>query len=113
MAYRERLALKQEVLTIECQPACAPCCNAPSLSSPIPRMPEGKPAGVRCVQLTANNRCAIYGRPERPKVCAALRASEEMCGHSAEEALRYLAELEHLTRPDPPAATGLAAAPEP
>jgi len=84
---------------MECRPGCGACCIAPSLSSPIPGMPDGKPAGIRCVQLTETNLCAIYGRPDRPAVCTALRASEEMCGHSVEEALRYLAELEHLTRP--------------
>ena len=32
---------------------CGACCIAPSLSSPLPGMPKGKPAGVRWVQLTA------------------------------------------------------------
>lgn len=63
-------------------------------------MPEGKPAGVRCVQLTPDNRCRLYGRPERPEVCVRLRPSEGMCGHNAEEALAYLAELERITRPE-------------
>jgi hypothetical protein len=60
-------------------------------------MPDGKPAGVRCVQLTADNRCKIFGQPERPEVCNRLRPNEEMCGNSAEEALAYLFELERLT----------------
>lgn len=63
-------------------------------------MPNGKPAGVRCVQLTTNNRCAIFGRSERPGVCAALRPTNEMCGTSREEALAYLGDLERLTAPD-------------
>jgi len=61
-------------------------------------MPEGKPAGVRCVQLTADLRCAIFGQPERPAVCASLRPSAEMCGGSAAEAHEYLSVLERLTR---------------
>jgi hypothetical protein len=66
-------------------------------------MPDGKPAGVRCVQLTADNLCRLYGRPERPRVCNGLRPSPEMCGESASEALAYLTELERLTAPDMPA----------
>lgn len=62
-------------------------------------MPDGKPAGVRCVQLTDDNRCAIFGRPERPRVCDALRPMEEMCGTSAAEAFAYLERLERLTAP--------------
>jgi uncharacterized protein len=60
-------------------------------------MPKGKPAGVRCVQLTPDNRCALFGKPERPAVCQGLRPSAEMCGTSREEALGILAELESLT----------------
>ena len=84
---------------MNCRPGCAACCIAPSISSPIPGMPGGKPAGVRCVQLTADNRCKIFGRPERPEVCNRLRPTQEMCGNSAEEALAYLFELERLTTP--------------
>ena len=62
-------------------------------------MPNGKPAGVRCVQLTPDNRCKLFGRPERPEVCRSLRPSEEMCGTSTAEALAYLANLELATRP--------------
>jgi hypothetical protein len=62
-------------------------------------MPGGKPAGVRCVQLTPDNRCRLFGKPERPAVCASLRPSEEMCHSSAEEALAWLAWLEAETTP--------------
>ena len=62
-------------------------------------MPDGKPAGVRCVQLTDDLRCALFGKPERPAVCASLRPMEEMCGASASEALAILAELEKMTAP--------------
>ena len=43
-------------------------------------MPQGKPAGVRCAQLLDDNRCAIFGQPERPAVCGGLQPSPEMCG---------------------------------
>jgi hypothetical protein len=62
-------------------------------------MPAGKPAGVRCVQLTADFRCAIFGTPERPEVCNKLRPSQEMCGETAREAYEYLARLERATAP--------------
>jgi uncharacterized protein len=61
-------------------------------------MPDGKPAGVRCIHLTADYRCALFGKPERPAVCNSLRASEEMCGTTAREAYDYLARLERATR---------------
>ncbi|HEY2345459.1 MAG TPA: YkgJ family cysteine cluster protein [Xanthomonadaceae bacterium] len=82
-----------------CRPGCGACCIAPSISSPIPGMPQGKPAGVRCVQLTDDNRCAIFGRPERPKVCSSLRPSPAMCGADREEAMELLAALEACTAP--------------
>ena len=62
-------------------------------------MPHGKPAGVRCVQLTDDNRCRLFGLPERPAVCKALRPSAEMCGQSADEAYAFLIALERATHP--------------
>jgi uncharacterized protein len=85
---------------LECRAGCGACCIAPSISSPIPGMPNGKPAGVRCAQLTADNRCALFGKPERPAVCASLQPSAEMCGRSTEEAMIWLTQLERDTEPD-------------
>lgn len=62
-------------------------------------MPHGKPAGVRCVQLDEGNRCRIFGQPGRPAVCAQLMPSADMCGSNAFEALAWLTQLEHDTRP--------------
>ncbi|MDP4093254.1 MAG: YkgJ family cysteine cluster protein [Bacillota bacterium] len=84
---------------MECRPGCAACCIAVSISSPIPGMPEGKPAGIRCIQLTPDNKCKIFGKPERPRVCTSLMPSKEMCGNSSGHAMDYLAELEKLTEP--------------
>ncbi len=84
---------------MECRTGCGACCIAPSISSPIPGMPRGKPAGVRCVQLLPDNRCAIFGRPERPAVCMSLRPNEQMCGSSREAAMAFLEALETLTLP--------------
>jgi len=83
---------------MNCRPGCAACCIAPSISSAIPGMPSGKPAGVRCVQLTDDYRCAIFNRPQRPSCCSGLRPSLEMCGASREHALAFLDRLEAATR---------------
>ncbi|WP_298816125.1 YkgJ family cysteine cluster protein [Chloroflexus sp.] len=85
---------------MECRVGCGACCIAPSISSPIPGMPGGKPAGVRCIQLTADNRCALYGLPERPSICVRLRPHPEMCGSSAAEAMELLSRLERATQPE-------------
>jgi uncharacterized protein len=86
---------------MECRSGCGACCIAPSITSPIPGMPNGKPAGVRCVQLDEANRCRIFGQPERPAFCGGLQASVEMCGDSQQHALHWLARLEQLTAPTP------------
>lgn len=87
-------------MIMECRIGCGACCIAPSISSALPGMPNGKPAGVRCVQLSDDNRCLLFGKPERPAVCRSLKPSEEMCGNTAEEALIYLTRLEKATKPE-------------
>ena len=86
---------------MDCRPDCGACCIAPSITSPIPGMPKGKPAGVRCIQLTDYLRCAIFGQPERPAFCGGLQPEPAMCGDNREYAIRWLSELEQLTRPAP------------
>ena len=82
---------------MECREGCGACCIAPSISSPIPGMPDGKPANVLCIQLTANFQCKIFGSPERPKVCSELMPSNDMCGNNREQALSAIAFLESST----------------
>ncbi|MDL1868230.1 YkgJ family cysteine cluster protein [Gammaproteobacteria bacterium PRO6] len=84
---------------MDCRARCGACCIAPSISSPIPGMPQGKPAGVRCVQLRPDSSCAIFGSPLRPAVCVALRPMPSMCGTSRAQALATLAALEAATAP--------------
>lgn len=84
---------------MECRTGCAACCIAISISSPIPGMPEGKPAGVRCIQLTDDNRCGIFGQASRPAVCSELQAEEAMCGSNNQEAFHILTQLERQTAP--------------
>ncbi len=83
---------------MECRPGCGACCIAPSISSLIPGMPRGKPAGIPCVQLLPDYRCALFGKPERPAVCVSLRPTELMCGANREDALAYLDDLELSTQ---------------
>ena len=84
---------------MKCRTGCAACCIAPSISSAIPGMPQGKPAGVACVQLDAALRCRLFGRAQRPAVCAGLQPSAEMCGTDRVHALRWLDRLELQTAP--------------
>lgn len=82
-----------------CRRGCGACCIAPSITSPIPGMPQGKPAGVRCVQLDDANLCRIFGQPDRPAFCGSLKAEVEMCGNSSAEAVGLLNRLEEITKP--------------
>lgn len=84
-------------MSLPCRAGCGACCIAPSISSAIPGMPNGKPAGVRCIQLTDDNRCAIFGRPERPAVCGSLKSAADMCGDDRAHALRWISALEAAT----------------
>jgi len=84
---------------LSCRPDCGACCIAPSISSPLPGLPTGKPAGVPCPHLDADYRCRLFGKPERPQVCSSLQPEPAMCGTNREEALAYLARLEEMTKP--------------
>lgn len=82
---------------MECRQGCGACCIAPSISSPLPGMPQGKPAGVRCVQLSDDNLCQLFGDPRRPEVCDRFQADADVCGSSRAEALALLTTLEDDT----------------
>ncbi len=82
-------------MEIKCREQCGACCIAISISSPIPGMPDGKPAGVRCIHLLEDYRCALWDDPSRPKVCSDYKAEEEFCGSTREDALRILASLSY------------------
>ncbi|MBA7537515.1 hypothetical protein ES705_29784 [subsurface metagenome] len=84
---------------IECR-KCGACCEAISISSPIPGMPGGKPAGVRCIHLTKENLCNLFGKPERPKICSDFPAMMDICGATREEALQLISALEIATSPN-------------
>lgn len=73
-----------------CRMGCGACCIAPSISSPIPGMPDGKPSGVRCVQLNEQHLCMLFGDARRPAVCSQFDFDKEVCGGDREEALATL-----------------------
>jgi Fe-S-cluster containining protein len=83
---------------MDCRIGCGACCIAPSISSPIPLHPHGKAAGMRCLHLDAEYKCMLFGKPERPAICARFRAEPEMCGETREQALNMLTALEIQTR---------------
>ena len=82
---------------MDCREKCGACCIVPSISSPIPGMPGGKPAGVRCIHLSNELTCSIYSSPDRPKVCNGFQADPLVCSNSREEAMKIFAELEGLS----------------
>ncbi len=82
---------------MDCRLGCGACCIAPSISSSIPGMPEGKPAGVRCVQLDDRNLCRLFGSDSRPAVCDAFKAEQAFCGDTNQFAMETLLTLEELT----------------
>ena len=84
---------------MNCRSHCGACCIAPSITSPLPGMPDGKPAGVPCIQLDDKLRCNVFGSDRRPAFCKGLQPSAEMCGTSREHALSWLNNLERETRP--------------
>ncbi|WP_455200305.1 YkgJ family cysteine cluster protein [Kaarinaea lacus] len=82
---------------MECRVGCGACCIAPSITSSIPGMPNGKPAGVRCTQLSDENQCLLFDSPDRPAVCIGFNASKDICGENFEEAMQHLLVLEKVT----------------
>jgi hypothetical protein len=59
-------------------------------------MPNGKPAGVRCIHLSEDLKCNIFTSPDRPKVCAGFIPEKLFCGETANEAYSILAKLEGI-----------------
>ncbi|MEO2266684.1 YkgJ family cysteine cluster protein [Pseudoalteromonas pernae] len=82
---------------MDCRLGCGACCIAPSISSAIPGMPNGKKAGERCIQLDTNNLCKLFGMPSRPEVCSQFSATEDVCGSNDAQAMWRITQLEALT----------------
>jgi len=83
---------------MECRRGCGACCIAISISSSIPGMANGKPAGVRCIHLDISNDCQLFGSKNRPPICGEFRATEWICGRTRMEAAQIITELELFTR---------------
>lgn len=87
-------------MSLQCRPQCGACCIAPSIVNPIPGMPEGKPAGVKCVNLDPHSlRCRIWNTPEYPEVCKSFAPCPSVCGDNRQDALDIITDLEGLTLP--------------
>ena len=94
--YRNKLST---IILMECRNGCGACCITPSINVPIPGMPYGKPAGVRCVHLSEERRCKLYGSPERPDICHQFAAESIFCGTNFDDALENFRALELATQP--------------
>lgn len=86
-------------MKIACRAGCAACCIIPSISSPMPLMPQGKLSNTHCHHLDKNNLCSLFGLPERPQVCIDYQATEEFCGHTNQQAYILLTHLNQQTEP--------------
>ena len=73
---------------------CGACCIAPSINHPLPKMPEGKPAGVRCAHLQDDNLCELFGNKERPALCGDFKAGIDVCGQNRLDAFALITDLE-------------------
>lgn len=82
---------------MECRTGCGACCIAISISSHIPGLPDGKPAGDYCIHLSCNRECRIFDHPDRPQVCKDFMAEKEICGNNYIEAMINLTDLENKT----------------
>ncbi len=84
-------------LNMNCRAGCGACCIAPSITSAIPGMPHGKPAGVPCIHLDKGKLCRLFNKPERPDVCQQFKFSLDSCGENFDDAMQRLTRLELLT----------------
>ncbi len=85
---------------MDCRMECGACCIVISISSPIPGMPNGKPAGVRCIHLADDMKCKLFNHPDRPLICGAFQADPLICGNTKKEAITIIANLEGLNPDD-------------
>ena len=79
--------------------ACGACCVAPSIRQGFYGMPEGKPAGARCLHLDDANYCTIFTDSRRPAFCDSFKAEPAICGDTREQAMSILQHLELISLP--------------
>ena len=64
------------------------------------RMPNGKPAGVACINLDPiDYSCTIWGKPNYPDLCRQFIPCADVCGDTREQALLLIGDLEVKTAP--------------
>lgn len=78
---------------MECR-KCGACCIAPSISSPIPGMPNGKLAMTACVNLDESMKCTLWDSADRPLVCQNFKPDSLFCGINFKDAIKILSSLE-------------------
>ncbi len=77
------------------------CCIAPSITQPLPNMPNGKLAGVACANLDLTSyQCVLWETVQYPDFCRGFLAEVDFCGSSQQEAFQILTLLEASTHPD-------------
>ncbi|PHX52479.1 hypothetical protein AO354_34040 [Pseudomonas syringae pv. syringae] len=54
-------------------------------------------AGERCLHLSVEFLCALFGRAERPAVCSQFKAAEDVCGADQADAIRLIGWWEKAT----------------
>jgi uncharacterized protein len=59
-------------------------------------MPNGKPAGEKCIHLSDTFSCLLFYSETRPKVCGGFKAEILICGNSRHDAISNLAQLEGI-----------------
>jgi hypothetical protein len=60
-------------------------------------MPNGKPAGERCLHLSIESLCGLFGHSDRPAVCGQFKAAEDVCGVDQADAIRLIGWWEKMT----------------
>jgi len=91
------MALIHTVDSMVCRSDCGACCIAPSITTPMPGMPQGKAAGQKCLHLDDKFLCRLWGTTERPAFCDQFKAELAYCGSHRDEAMAILTALEHQT----------------
>ena len=94
----ERVIIMAEDL--KCRSGCGGCCIAPSITSFIPGMPNGKASGEPCINLNLETySCDIWGQEDYPEFCRDFKPCTDVCGESREDALQIITLLEKSTNP--------------
>jgi hypothetical protein len=73
------------------------CCIAPSITTALPNMPSGKPAGIRCANLNDRYECTLYGQATRPAFGAGWPPTLELCGAGFGEAMKNICAREEAS----------------